>query len=343
MYFSKKKVMSDQKTAKLKALQITLDKLDKTFGKGSVMKLGDEAVEEIESIPSGSIGLDLALGVGGYPKGRVIEIYGPEASGKTTLTLHAIAECQKKGGIAAFIDAEHAFDRFYAEKLGVDIGELIISQPDHGEQALEIADNLIRSAAVDIVVIDSVAALTPKSEIEGEMGDSKMGLHARLMSQALRKLTASISKTNCTVFFINQLREKIGVMFGNPETTTGGNALKFYASVRIDIRRSTQIKDSNAQVLGNRTRVKVIKNKVAPPFKTAEFDIIYGEGISKIGEIIDLGVLTEIIKKSGSWFSYGDTKLGQGRDGVKILLNDNPDLMEELESKIMNTISKIKD
>ena len=335
--------MSDQKNAKLKALQITLDKLDKTFGKGSVMKLGDEAVEEIESIPSGSIGLDLALGVGGYPKGRVIEIYGPEASGKTTLTLHAIAECQKKGGIAAFIDAEHAFDRFYAEKLGVDIGELIISQPDHGEQALEIADNLIRSAAVDIVVIDSVAALTPKSEIEGEMGDSKMGLHARLMSQALRKLTASISKTNCTVFFINQLREKIGVMFGNPETTTGGNALKFYASVRIDIRRSTQIKDSNAQVLGNKTRVKVIKNKVAPPFKTAEFDIIYGEGISKIGEIIDLGVLTEIIKKSGSWFSYGDTKLGQGRDGVKILLNDNPDLMEELESKIMNTITKIED
>jgi len=334
--------MSDQKTAKLKALQITLDKLDKTFGKGSVMKLGDEAIEEIESIPSGSIGLDLALGVGGYPKGRVIEIYGPEASGKTTLTLHAIAECQKKGGIAAFIDAEHAFDRFYAEKLGVDIGELIISQPDHGEQALEIADNLIRSAAVDIVVIDSVAALTPKSEIEGEMGDSKMGLHARLMSQALRKLTASISKTNCTVFFINQLREKIGVMFGNPETTTGGNALKFYASVRIDIRRSTQIKDANAQVLGNKTRVKVIKNKVAPPFKTAEFDIIYGEGISKIGEIIDLGVLTEIIKKSGSWFSYGDTKLGQGRDGVKILLNDNPDLIEELENKIMNSIIKIE-
>tara|TARA_B100000902_G_scaffold316395_1_gene307713 strand:- start:192 stop:1199 length:1008 start_codon:yes stop_codon:yes gene_type:complete len=335
--------MSDQKTAKLKALQITLDKLDKTFGKGSVMKLGDEAVEEIESIPSGSIGLDLALGVGGYPKGRVVEIYGPEASGKTTLTLHAIAECQKKGGIAAFIDAEHAFDRFYAEKLGVDISELIISQPDHGEQALEIADNLIRSAAVDIVVIDSVAALTPKSEIEGEMGDSKMGLHARLMSQALRKLTASISKTNCTVFFINQLREKIGVMFGNPETTTGGNALKFYASVRIDIRRSTQIKDANAQVLGNKTRVKVIKNKVAPPFKTAEFDIIYGEGISKIGEIIDLGVLTEIIKKSGSWFSYGDTKLGQGRDGVKILLNDNPDLMEELENKIMDSINKIED
>jgi len=334
--------MSDQKSAKLKALQITLDKLDKTYGKGSVMKLGDEAVEEIESIPSGSIGLDLALGVGGYPKGRVIEIYGPEASGKTTLTLHAIAECQKKGGIAAFIDAEHAFDRFYAEKLGVDISELIISQPDHGEQALEIADNLIRSAAVDVVVIDSVAALTPKSEIEGEMGDSKMGLHARLMSQALRKLTASISKTNCCVFFINQLREKIGVMFGNPETTTGGNALKFYASVRIDIRRSTQIKDANAQVLGNKTRVKVIKNKVAPPFKTTEFDIIYGEGISKIGEIIDLGVLSEIIKKSGSWFSYGETKLGQGRDGVKILLNDNPDLMEELESKIMNSIKKIE-
>ena len=334
--------MSDQKSAKLKALQITLDKLDKTYGKGSVMKLGDEAVEEIESIPSGSIGLDLALGVGGYPKGRVVEIYGPEASGKTTLTLHAIAECQKKGGIAAFIDAEHAFDRFYAEKLGVDISELIISQPDHGEQALEITDNLIRSAAVDVVVIDSVAALTPKSEIEGEMGDSKMGLHARLMSQALRKLTASISKTNCCVFFINQLREKIGVMFGNPETTTGGNALKFYASVRIDIRRSTQIKDANAQVLGNKTRVKVIKNKVAPPFKTTEFDIIYGEGISKIGEIIDLGVLSEIIKKSGSWFSYGETKLGQGRDGVKILLNDNPDLMEELENKIMNSIKKIE-
>jgi len=334
--------MSDQKNAKLKALQITLDKLEKTYGKGAVMKLGNEAIEEIESIPSGSIGLDIALGVGGYPKGRVVEIYGPEASGKTTLTLHAIAECQKKGGIAAFIDAEHAFDRFYAEKLGVDIGELIISQPDHGEQALEIVDNLIRSGAIDIVVIDSVAALTPKSEIEGEMGDSKMGLHARLMSQALRKLTASISKTNCTVFFINQLREKIGVMFGNPETTTGGNALKFYASVRIDIRRSTQIKDANAQVLGNKTRVKVIKNKVAPPFKTTEFDIIYGEGISKIGEIIDLGILNEIIKKSGSWFSYGETKLGQGRDGVKILLNDNPDLMEELENKIMNSIKKIE-
>ena len=329
--------------AKLKALELTLGKLEKTYGKGVVMKLGDRVIEDVDAIPTGSINLDLALGVGGYPRGRVIEIYGPESSGKTTLTIHAIAEAQKQGGVAAFIDAEHAFDGFYAEKLGVDIGELIISQPDHGEQALEIADNLIRSAAVDIVVIDSVAALTPKSEIEGEMGDSKMGLHARLMSQALRKLTASISKTNCTVFFINQLREKIGVMFGNPETTTGGNALKFYASVRIDIRRSTQIKDSNAQVLGNKTRVKVIKNKVAPPFKTAEFDIIYGEGISKIGEIIDLGVLSEIIKKSGSWFSYGDTKLGQGRDGVKILLNDNPDLMEELESKIMNTITKIED
>ena len=330
--------MSDQKSAKLKALQITLDKLDKTYGKGSVMKLGDEAVEEIESIPSGSIGLDLALGVGGYPKGRVIEIYGPEASGKTTLTLHAIAECQKKGGIAAFIDAEHAFDRFYAEKLGIDISELIISQPDHGEQALEIADNLIRSAALDIVVIDSVAALTPKSEIEGEMGDSKMGLHARLMSQALRKLTASISKTNCTVFFINQLREKIGVMFGNPETTTGGNALKFYSSVRLDIRRSTQIKDSNGNVLGNKTRVKVVKNKVAPPFKLSEFDIMYSKGISKMGEIIDLGVDHDIIDKSGSWFSYGETKLGQGRDSVKAILTDNPDLCEELEAKIVEAL-----
>ena len=334
--------MSDQKTAKLKALQITLDKLDKTFGKGSVMKLGDEAVEEIESIPSGSIGLDLALGVGGYPKGRVIEIYGPEASGKTTLTLHAIAECQKKGGIAAFIDAEHAFDRFYAEKLGVDIGELIISQPDHGEQALEIADNLIRSAAVDIVVIDSVAALTPKSEIEGEMGDSKMGLHARLMSQALRKLTASISKTNCTVFFINQLREKIGVMFGNPESTTGGNALKFYASVRLDIRRSTQLKDSSGNALGNKTRVKVVKNKVAPPFRVCEFDIMYGEGISRIGEILDIGTNAGIIDKSGSWFSYGDTKLGQGRDSVKNLLKDNPELCEELEKKISEVLNSEK-
>ena len=327
--------MSELKNAKLKALQLTLDKLDKTYGKGTVMKLGEETAEEIESIPSGSIGLDHALGIGGYPKGRVIEIYGPESSGKTTLTFHAIAECQKLGGICAFIDAEHAFDRFYAEKLGIDLEELIISQPDHGEQALEITDNLIRSGAVDIVVIDSVAALTPKSEIEGEMGDSKMGLHARLMSQALRKLTASISKTKSAVFFINQLREKIGVMFGNPETTTGGNALKFYASVRLDIRRSTQIKGPEAQVLGNRTRVKVVKNKVAPPFKTTEFDIMYGEGISKIGEILDIGVNNEIIKKSGSWFSYGETKLGQGRDTVKILFQDNPELLEELESKIM--------
>ena len=333
--------MADQNSAKLKALQLTLDKLDKTYGKGTVMKLGDEAIEEVEAIPSGSLGLDIALGVGGYPRGRVIEIYGPESSGKTTLTLHAIAECQKQGGIAAFIDAEHAFDRFYAEKLGVDLGELIISQPDHGEQALEISDNLIRSGAVDIVVVDSVAALTPKSEIEGEMGDSKMGLHARLMSQALRKLTASISKTNCTVFFINQLREKIGVMFGNPETTTGGNALKFYASVRLDIRRSTQIKTSEAEVMGNKTRVKVVKNKVAPPFRTTEFDIIYGEGISKIGEIIDLGVNYEIINKSGSWFSYGGTKIGQGRDAVKILLKDNPELMEELEKKIMETLREV--
>ena len=330
--------MSNTKEAKLKALQMTLDKLDKTYGKGSVMKLGDEVNEEVEVISSGSIGLDIALGAGGYPKGRVIEIYGPESSGKTTLTLHAIAECQKKGGIAAFIDAEHAFDRFYAEKLGVDITELIISQPDHGEQALEIADNLIRSGAVDIIVIDSVAALTPKSEIEGEMGDSKMGLHARLMSQALRKLTGSISKTKCTVFFINQLREKIGVMFGNPETTTGGNALKFYASVRIDIRRSTQIKNTESEVLGNKTRVKIVKNKVAPPFRTAEFDIMYGEGISKIGEIIDLGVDYELIKKSGSWFSYGDSKIGQGRDAVKKVLLENPDLLDELEEKIMTTL-----
>ncbi len=330
--------MSDLKNAKLKALQLTLDKLDKTYGKGTVMKLGEEAGEEIESISSGSIGLDHALGVRGYPKGRIIEIYGPESSGKTTLTLHAIAECQKGGGICAFIDAEHAFDRFYAQKLGINLEELIISQPDHGEQALEITDNLIRSGAVDVVVIDSVAALTPKSEIEGEMGDSKMGLHARLMSQALRKLTATISKTKCAVFFINQLREKIGVMFGNPETTTGGNALKFYASVRLDIRRSTQIKGADAQVLGNRTRVKVVKNKVAPPFKTTEFDIMYGEGISRIGEILDLGVNNEIIKKSGSWFSYGETKLGQGRDTVKILFQDNPELLEEIESKIMDSL-----
>ena len=332
-----------EKEAKLKALKLTLDKMDKTYGKGTVMKMSDQVVVDVDAISTGSLGLDLALGVGGYPRGRVIEIYGPESSGKTTLTLHAIAEAQKKGGIAAFIDAEHAFDRFYAQKLDVDIDNLIISQPDNGEQALEITDNLIRSGAIDIIVIDSVAALTPKSEIEGEMGDSKMGLHARLMSQALRKLTASISKTNCTVIFINQLREKIGVMFGNPETTTGGNALKFYASVRLDIRRSTQIKDSANNVMGNKTRVKVVKNKVAPPFKTAEFDIMYGEGISKIGEIIDIGVDYEIVKKSGSWFSYEDTKLGQGRDAVKILLKDNPDLMEELEEKIKNAIKVAKE
>ena len=331
--------MSDdkEKAAKLKALQLTLDKLDKTYGKGTVMKMGDEAIENIEAIPSGSLGLDIATGVGGYPRGRVIEIYGPESSGKTTLALHAIAEAQKLGGIAAFIDAEHAFDRYYAKNLGIDIDNLIISQPDHGEQALEITDNLIRSGAIDIVVIDSVAALTPKSEIEGEMGDSKMGLHARLMSQALRKLTGAIHKTKCTVIFINQLREKIGVMFGNPETTTGGNALKFYASVRLDIRRRAQIKDGE-NVVGNRTKVKVVKNKVAPPFKIAEFDIMYGEGISKVGEILDLGVDYEIIKKSGSWFSYGDTKLGQGRDAVKNLILENPDLADELEVKIKEII-----
>ncbi len=334
-----KEKMSSEKEAKLKALQLTLDKLDKTYGKGTVMKMGDKAVEEVETISSGSLGIDLALGVGGYPRGRVIEIYGPESSGKTTLTLHAIAEAQKAGGIAAFIDAEHAFDRNYAEKLGIDIENLIISQPDNGEQALEIAENLIRSGAIDIVVIDSVAALTPKSEIEGEMGDSKMGLHARLMSQALRKLTGTISKTHCTVFFINQLREKIGVMFGNPETTTGGNALKFYASVRLDIRRSTQIKDGD-NVLGNRTKVKVVKNKVAPPFKVAEFDIMYGEGISKTGEILDLAVEFEIIKKAGSWFSYGETKLGQGRDAVKALIKDNPELADELEAKIKALIKE---
>ncbi len=330
--------MANNKSDKLKALKLTLDKLDKTYGKGTVMKMGDSPNENVEAISSGSIGLDIALGVGGYPKGRVVEIYGPESSGKTTLTLHAIAECQKKGGIAAFIDAEHAFDRFYAENLGIDIENLIISQPDHGEQALEIADNLIRSGAIDMVIIDSVAALTPKSEIEGEMGDSKMGLHARLMSQALRKLTSSISKTNCTVIFINQLREKIGIMFGNPETTTGGNALKFYASIRLDIRRSTQIKNSDGVVMGNKTRVKIVKNKVAPPFKLAEFDIMYGEGISKVGEIIDLAVESEIINKSGSWFSYEGTKLGQGRDAVKTLLKDNPDLMETLESKLKEII-----
>lgn len=333
--------MSKDENQKLKALKLTLDKLDKTYGKGAVMKLGDSVVEQVEVISSGSLGLDMALGVGGYPKGRVIEIYGPESSGKTTLTLHAIAEAQKNGGIAAFVDAEHAFDRFYAEKLGVDIDNLIISQPDHGEQALEIADNLIRSGAIDIVIIDSVAALTPKSEIEGEMGDSKMGLHARLMSQALRKLTSTISKTQCTVIFINQLREKIGVMFGNPETTTGGNALKFYASVRLDIRRSSQIKDNEGNVSGNKTRVKVVKNKVAPPFRTAEFDIMYGQGISKVGEIIDLGVAYDIINKSGSWFSYADTKLGQGRDAVKNILLDNPELSEEIEAKITQAIKGV--
>ena len=334
--------MSNEKEAKLKALKLTLDKLDKTYGKGTVMKMGDTSVEDMEVIPTGSLGMDVALGVGGYPRGRVVEIYGPESSGKTTLTLHAIAEAQKNGGIAAFIDAEHAFDRYYAENLGVDIENLIISQPDNGEQALEITDNLIRSGAIDIIVIDSVAALTPKSEIEGEMGDSKMGLHARLMSQALRKLTGSISKTKCTVIFINQLREKIGVMFGNPETTTGGNALKFYASVRVDIRRSTQIKNTNGEVLGNKTRVKIVKNKVAPPFKMVEFDIVYGKGISKVGEIIDLGVDFEIIKKSGSWFSYDETKLGQGREAVKTLLLDNPELMDELEQKIKDAIIENK-
>ena len=330
--------MASDKDSKLKALQLTLDRLDKTYGKGTVMKMGDSVHEVVESISTGSIGLDFALGVGGYPRGRVVEIYGPESSGKTTLTLHAIAECQKAGGIAAFIDAEHAFDRFYAQNLGVNIDDLIISQPDHGEQGLEIADNLIRSGAIDVIVIDSVAALTPKSEIEGEMGDSKMGLHARLMSQALRKLTSTISKTNCTVFFINQLREKIGVMFGNPETTTGGNALKFYASVRLDIRRSTQLKDSSGTAKGNKTRVKVVKNKVAPPFKLSEFDIMYSKGISKMGEIIDLGVNHDIIEKRGSWFSYGETKLGQGRDSVKAILNDNPDLCEELEAKIVEAL-----
>ena len=332
--------MSSEKDAKLKALKLTLDKLDKAYGKGTVMRMSDAPVIDVEVIPSGSLGLDIALGVGGYPRGRVVEIYGPESSGKTTLTLHAIAEAQKAGGIAAFIDAEHAFDRFYAQNLGVDIDNLIISQTDNGEQALEIADNLVRSGAIDMVVIDSVAALTPKSEIEGEMGDSKMGLHARLMSQALRKLTGSISKTNCTMIFINQLREKIGVMFGNPETTTGGNALKFYASIRLDIRRSTQIKDSDGNVLGNKTRVKVVKNKVAPPFRLAEFDIMYGQGISKVGEILDVAVEHEIVKKSGSWFSYAETKLGQGRDAVKQMIKDNPDLMDELEEKIKDVLKE---
>lgn len=334
--------MSIDKEAKLKALKLTLEKMDKTYGKGAVMRMGDAPVEQLEVISTGSIGLDVALGVGGYPKGRIVEIFGPESSGKTTLTLHAIAEVQKQGGIAAFIDAEHAFDRFYAEKLGVNTDDLIISQPDNGEQALEIADNLIRSGAIDLIVIDSVAALTPKSEIEGEMGDSKVGLQARLMSQALRKLTATISKTNCCCIFINQLREKIGVMFGNPETTTGGNALKFYASVRIDIRRSSQIKDGE-NITGNRVKVKVVKNKVAPPFRFAEFDIMYGEGISKVGEIIDLGTDFGIIKKSASWYSYGDTRLAQGRDAVKQLLMDNPELCEELETKVRQKLKEIQE
>ncbi|PLW97003.1 MAG: recombinase RecA [Marinilabiliales bacterium] len=328
-----------QNSEKMKALKLTLDKIEKAYGKGTIMKLGDDAIEDIPSISTGSISLDTALGIGGLPKGRVVEIYGPESSGKTTLAIHAIAETQRAGGIAAFIDAEHAFDRFYAQKLGVDIENLLISQPDNGEQALEITDNLIRSGAIDMIVIDSVAALTPKSEIEGEMGDSKMGLQARLMSQALRKLTSTISKTGCVCVFINQLREKIGVMFGNPETTTGGNALKFYSSVRLDIRRTSSIKDSE-NVIGNRVKVKVVKNKVAPPFRQAEFDIIYGEGISKLGEIIDLGVDNNILSKSGSWYSYGETRLGQGRDAVKRLIADNPDLADELEAKIREALNK---
>jgi len=333
-----KKEENPVNSEKLKALQMTIERLDKTYGKGSVMKLGDNPIEELEVISTGSIGIDLAIGVGGFPRGRVVEIYGPESSGKTTLAIHAIAEAQKKGGIAAFIDAEHAFDITYAKRLGVDVENLLISQPDNGEQALEITENLIRSGAIDIIVIDSVAALTPKSEIEGEMGDSKMGLHARLMSQALRKLTGTISKTRCVCIFINQLREKIGVMFGNPETTTGGNALKFYASVRIDIRRIAQLKDGD-NVIGNRVKVKVVKNKVAPPFQQAELDIIYGQGFSKTGEIIDMGVDLNIVKKSGSWFSYEDTKLGQGRDAVKALLLDNPELSEEIEKKIIEKLT----
>lgn len=322
---------------KLKALQLTMEKLDKAFGKGTVMKLGDAPVEKVDVIPTGSLTLDIALGVNGFPKGRIVEIYGPESSGKTTLAIHAIAECQRQGGIAAFVDAEHAFDQFYAQKLGVDIDNLLVSQPDNGEQALEIADNLIRSGAIDLLIVDSVAALTPKAEIEGEMGDSQMGLQARLMSKALRKLTASINKAKCCCIFINQLRDKIGVMFGNPETTTGGNALKFYASMRIDIRKSSQIKEGE-DVIGNRVKIKVVKNKVAPPFRKAEFDIMYGEGISKVGEIIDLGVELNILKKSGSWFSYGETRLGQGRDAVKAMIADNPELMEELEEKIKEAL-----
>ncbi|MCK5467128.1 MAG: recombinase RecA [Cyclobacteriaceae bacterium] len=330
--------MSDNKE-KLKALQLTLDKLDKTYGKGTVMRLSDERVVDIPAISTGSLGLDIALGIGGIPRGRVTEIYGPESSGKTTLAMHCIAEAQKKGGLAAFVDAEHAFDKFYAEKLGIDTENLLISQPDNGEQALEITEHLIRSGAIDIIVIDSVAALVPRAELEGEMGDSKMGLQARLMSQALRKLTGTISKTGCSCIFINQLREKIGVMFGNPETTTGGNALKFYAAVRLDIRRIGQIKESADNIMGNRTRVKVVKNKVAPPFKVVEFDIMYGLGISKSGEILDIGVELDIVQKSGSWFSYDGNKLGQGRDSVKILIEDNPELMEELEKKIKDKIN----
>lgn len=330
--------MLDEKAAKLKALQEAMSKIEKDFGKGSIMKLGEEKIENVDVIPSGSISLDVALGVGGYPKGRIIEIYGPESSGKTTLAIHAIAESQKAGGIAAFIDAEHAFDRFYAAKLGVDVDNLIISQPDNGEQALEIADQLIRSAAIDIVVVDSVAALTPKAEIEGDMGDNKVGLQARLMSQALRKLTATINKTNTTCIFINQLREKIGVMFGNPETTTGGNALKFYASVRLDIRKSTAIKDGD-EVIGNEVKVKVVKNKVAPPFRRAQFEILFGEGISRVGEIVDLGVEYGILEKSGSWFSYNGSKLAQGKEGVKKVLKDNPELCEELTARIYEAIN----
>lgn len=331
-----------ENTEKLKALKLTIDKLEKSYGKGVVMKMDDDEVIKVDSISTGSLGLDIALGVGGFPRGRIVEIYGPESSGKTTLAMHCIAEAQKRGGICAFIDAEHAFDKFYGEKIGIDTNELLISQPDDGEQALEIADNLIRSGAIDVIVIDSVAALVPRAELEGDMGDSKMGLHARLMSQALRKLTGTINKTGCVCIFINQLREKIGVMFGNPETTTGGNALKFYASVRLDIRRIGSIKDG-VDVVGNRVKVKVAKNKVAPPFRVVEFDIMYGEGVSKVGEVIDLGVENNVIQKSGSWFSYGDTKLGQGRDSVKSLLRDNPELMEEIETKIFNEINGISE